>query len=159
MQKYIVGISDMKSSKEAGVIVTFGLGSCIGIVLHDKTNKVTGMVHIMLPDSKKIKNNVNHAKFADTGIVKLLADMIVLGANRNNVTAKIAGGANMFQGSSKSNINVGEMNYAAVKNILKTLKIPVVAEDCGKDYGRTLEADILTGDCVIKTISKGSIIL
>ncbi len=156
MQRHIVGISDLKVSKEKGTIVTLGLGSCIGIVLYDRISKITGMVHIMLPSSKSIKNNSNPAKFADTGIAKLLAEMIILGADRKKLTAKIAGGASMFQASSSSSFNIGQQNYDATKKILKALKIPLISEDCGKNYGRTLEADVLTGEVIVKTIAHGT---
>ncbi len=159
MKRYIIGISDLKASNEEGTLVTFGLGSCIGIVLHDKINKVTGLVHIMLPDSKEILNNSNPAKFADTGINKLLEDMIILGANKGVITAKIAGGANMFAASQAKNLNIGERNYIATLKVLKELRIPILAEDCGKNYGRTLEVDVFTGVVNIKTISKGNSVL
>ncbi len=156
MNKYIVGISDLKASAKQGMIVTFGLGSCIGIVLHDRVNKITGMVHIMLYDSKKVANNKNPAKFADTGIKALLENMIVLGADKKYITAKIAGGANMFKGFQKIDLQIGEHNYIATVKQLKALRIPIVAEDCGKDYGRTLEADVETGNVLVKTIAHGT---
>ncbi len=156
MNKIIVGISDLKVSKAPGMLVTFGLGSCIGIVLHDKKNKITGMVHIMLYDSKKVSNNSNPAKFADTGIKALLNKMIVEGADKRYILAKIAGGANMFSGSQKADLKIGENNYVATKKELSLLKIPIVGEDCGKNYGRTLEADVMTGEVLIKTIAHGT---
>ncbi len=156
MNRIIVGISDLKVIKGEGVLVTFGLGSCIGIVLDDRKNKITGMVHIMLYDSKKVTNNKNYAKFADTGIKALLQEMLTLGANRKSVTAKIAGGANMFSVYQNTDFKIGEKNYKATVETLKELKIPILAEDCGKNYGRTLEADVETGKVVIKTIANGT---
>ncbi len=154
--RHIVGISDMKADKNEGVIVTFGLGSCIGIVLYDKVNKVAGLVHVMLPDSTEVVNNSNHAKFADTGIKKLLETMLIMGANKKNITAKIAGGANMFTASQGKNLRIGEINYEAVRRNLRKLMIPIIAEDCGKNYGRTLEVDVASGVVNIKTISHGN---
>ncbi len=156
MEKIIVGIADLKVSKEEGKIVTLGLGSCIGIVLHDRVNKITGMAHIMLPNSNQIRQNSNPAKFADTGIIKLLSEMMAIGAERKNIIAKIAGGANMFSTSSNSNLKIGEKNYESTLKVLKALKIPVINEDCGKNYGRTLEVEVLTGKVTVKTISHGN---
>ena len=79
-----VGMADLNICKSPDVLTTIGLGSCIGIALYDPTTKISGLAHIMLPDSTQIRNNSNIAKFADTGIQKLYDDMIKAGANRSN---------------------------------------------------------------------------
>ena len=103
-----VGMADLKICKAPDSLTTIGLGSCVGIALYDPITKVSGLAHIMLPDSTQIKNNTVIAKFADTGITKLLDDMIKAGARRPSIVAKIAGGARMFAlkspGSSSINI-------------------------------------------------------
>ena len=85
-----VGMADLNLCSAPDAITTLGLGSCVGIVLYDATKKLSGMVHVMLPDSTQIRNNQNRAKFADTGIDALLEEMLKLGANRRCITAKIA---------------------------------------------------------------------
>ena len=97
-----VGMADLKTCLPPNGITTLGLGSCVGIALRDKLKKVGGLAHIMLPDSTVIANQTNLAKFADTGIMELIRQMELLGANRRNMTAKIAGGATMFAVSSRS---------------------------------------------------------
>ena len=92
-----VGMADLKVAKSPDVLVTLGLGSCIGLVLYDPVTKIGGMVHYMLPDSTKLKNNTNIAKFGDTGTAELLRQMLAAGANRRRLVAKIAGGACMFE--------------------------------------------------------------
>jgi chemotaxis protein CheD len=109
----------------------------------------------MLPDSTTIRNNTNVAKFADTGIDELIRQMTALGANKNRLVAKIAGGAQMFSmRSANDNLRVGERNAAAAKQKLKELNIRLLAEDCGLNYGRTVEFYSETGDYVIKAVGK-----
>ena len=86
-----VGIADLKLCKTPDKITTIGLGSCVGIVLYSKSEKICGLVHIMLPSSKEIKNNANRAKFADTGIEDLILALEKNGLNRQSLLAKIAG--------------------------------------------------------------------
>ncbi|MBO6008062.1 MAG: chemotaxis protein CheD [Lachnospiraceae bacterium] len=149
-----VGMADLKTCLPPNGITTLGLGSCVGIALRDKNNKVGGLAHIMLPDSTVIANQTNVAKFADTGIIELLKQMEKLGAVKRNVVAKIAGGATMFAMSSRTNLNVGERNVEAVKAKLKELGIPILAEDTGLNYGRTVIFYPETGDYVIKAVGK-----
>lgn len=149
-----VGMADLKTCLPPNGITTLGLGSCVGIALRDKNNKVGGLAHIMLPDSTVIANQTNVAKFADTGIMELLKQMEKLGAVKRNIVAKIAGGATMFAMSSRTNLNVGERNVEAVKAKLKELGIPILAEDTGLNYGRTVIFYPETGDYVIKAVGK-----
>lgn len=151
-----VGMADLNCTNSPGVLTTLGLGSCVGVCLHDKINKISGMVHIMLPNSLQIKNNSNAAKFADTGIVKLLEDMQKLGANKNRIVCKIAGGSQMFNFNDSSDImRIGSRNVTATKEVLKSLNIPIIAEDTGGSYGRTIELYSETGVLLIKTIGSG----
>lgn len=136
----VVGIADMKVCKAPDTITTLGLGSCIGIVLYDRAAKVAGLVHIMLPDSTKIKQNQNLLKFADTGIDALVDKLKSMGISKFSLKAKIAGGAKMFDfASSTSDLgSIGDKNIAAVKNKLRSLGIAIMAEDVGLNYGRTI---------------------
>jgi len=76
-----VGMADLKVCKAPEALTTLGLGSCIGVALYDPVTKVSGLLHCMLPDSTKIRNNSNKAKFADTGIEELIKQMVEIGAN------------------------------------------------------------------------------
>ena len=151
-----VGMADLKVCKAPDNLTTIGLGSCIGIAIGDPSTKITGLAHIMLPDSTTIRNNSNIAKFADTGIQKLYDDMIKMGANKSRMVAKIAGGAKMFEisGGNASGINIGEKNAIASKAKLKQLGIPLKAEDCGLNYGRTVEIYSEDGRYLIKAVGK-----
>ena len=112
--------------------------------------------HVMLPDSKAIKGSqMNIAKFADTGIAELVKQMERLGAQRSRMVAKIAGGANMFnfQGSNSFG-QVGERNVEATKAKLNQLRIPILAADTGKNFGRTVIFYPETGDYIIRAVGK-----
>ncbi len=143
-----VGMADLKTAKAPNTLTTLGLGSCIGLTLYDPVTKIGGLVHYMLPDSTKLKNNTNIAKFGDTGIRELLRQVLALGANQRRLVAKIAGGACMFETSGLSSVgNVGARNAEEVR-------IPLIAEDTGLNYGRTVELDCETGDFRIKSVGK-----
>lgn len=150
-----VGMADLKIAKAPDSLTTLGLGSCIGLTFFDPVLKVGGMVHYMLPDSTKLKNNSNIAKFGDTGIKELYRLMLAEGAQPRRMVAKIAGGAKMFEVSGLSEVgNVGERNTQEAKLMLKELKIPLIAEDTGLNYGRTVELNCETGEFLIKAVGK-----
>ena len=155
-----VGMADLKVCKSPNGVTTLGLGSCVGIALRDPVTKVGGLAHIMLPDSTAIRQNSSIPKFADTGIEELVRQMVAAGAGRNKLVAKIAGGAQMFNFQSKSDLGrVGDRNVEAVKKKLQAMKIPILAEDTGKDYGRTVIFYPETGDFIIRSVGRGEHII
>lgn len=150
-----VGMADLNVCKSPDMITTLGLGSCIGIALYDPVTRIAGLAHIMLPDSTQMRNNANIAKFADTGIEELVRKMVMAGASKTRLVAKIAGGAKMFETNGLSGIgNVGQRNAEASKMKLKQLGIPLKAEDTGLNYGRTVELYAETGEFRIKSVGK-----
>ncbi|MBR6004512.1 MAG: chemotaxis protein CheD [Lachnospiraceae bacterium] len=150
-----VGMADLKVCISPDSVTTLGLGSCVGVAIRDKENKVGGLAHVMLPDSTAIRNNTNIYKFADTGITELVRLMEEKGAKRNRMVAKIAGGAQMFSFQNKSElVRVGDRNVEASKKKLKELGIPIIAEDTGDSYGRTVIFYPETGDFVIRAVGK-----
>lgn len=155
-RKVIVGMADLKTLGHPGVLTTLGLGSCVGIGLYDKKSKIIGLAHAMLPDSTQITNNENRHKFVDTAIDELIIKMRILGADVNNLTAKIAGGAQMFAfDSTNPSMRIGDRNVEATVKILRGLRIPILAQDVGKTYGRTIELYSDDGRLIIKTIDYG----
>jgi chemotaxis protein CheD len=150
-----VGMADLNVCVSPNAITTLGLGSCVGIVLYDPVHKIAGMVHIMLPDSTKIQNNENKAKFADTGIDLLIKRMTEIGADRRTFIAKIAGGAQMFAfGNNSDMMRIGERNVEATKTKLQSLGIAIHAEDTGANYGRTIEFYPENGVLLIKSVGR-----
>lgn len=151
-----VGMADWKICSGDNGATTLGLGSCVGVAIRDPQSGIGGLAHVMLPDSTETVNNTNRAKFADTGITDMVTEMVKKGANLSKMVAKIAGGAQMFAfSSSKSDmIRVGERNVAACKAKLKEYKIPIIAEDTGENYGRTVIFYPADGKYVIKAVGK-----
>lgn len=153
-----VGIADLNLVLDPGTIMTIGLGSCIGIALYDRMLKVAGLSHIMLPDSTQFKNVSNPMKFADSAVPILIEKMQKQGCKKQNIVAKIAGGASMFNFSDKSIISdIGKRNSEAVKKALKDIGIPIVAEDTGGDKGRTMILEASTGKVTLKIVGKGTV--
>lgn len=151
-----VGMADYKVGRYPASLISYGLGSCVGIALYDPATKIGGLAHIMLPDSKQARSTENPAKFADTALPKMLDDLLKLGAGKTRLTAKIAGGAQMFSFTNTTDImRVGERNAEAVRAILKQLDIRLLADDTGGNYGRTVELKLDTGVFRVKTIDKG----
>ncbi len=153
----VVGMADLKAVREPDELTTVGLGSCVGICLFDNKAKVIGMAHAMLPDSTKIINNENKAKFVDTSITKLIDEMTRLGASKTRLVAKIAGGAQMFAYSSGTEaMRIGDRNIDATRLVLGKLGIPILAQDVGLNYGRTITMSSKTGNVAVKTIAHGT---
>lgn len=150
-----VGMADLNVCTSPNALTTLGLGSCVGIVLFDPIRKIAGLVHVMLPDSTKILNNENKAKFADTGIDALIHEMVKIGAERRALIAKIAGGAQMFAFKNNNEMmRIGDRNVEATKLKLQQLGISIKAEDTGLNYGRTIEFYPETGILLIKSVGK-----
>lgn len=155
-----VGMADLKVCISPDSITTLGLGSCVGIAIRDPITKVGGLAHIMLPDSTQIRNSTNIPKFADTGIAELVRQMSLKGASPYRMVAKIAGGAQMFAVGGKNNlVTVGDRNVEATKKKLRELHIPILAEDTGLNYGRTVVFFPENGDFLIKAVGKGEVII
>lgn len=156
MTQIKVGIADYAVCNKPDSIITIGLGSCVGVCIYDKTKKIAGMVHVMLPEASNAKKITNEAKYADTGIELLVNEMRAKGALKSRLVAKIAGGAQMFSmKDSNSIMRIGERNVEAVKNILAKKSIKIIAEDVGANYGRTIEFFSETGDLNVKSIKRG----
>ncbi len=156
MANLTVGISDLKVGRSPDVLVTYALGSCVGICLLDNVTGVGGLSHIMLPDSTKAMNGSSMPmRFANTAIPLLIQKMTAMGASRSRMKAKIAGGALMFAAASEL-FNIGERNINAVREALRREGIPIIAQDVGLDYGRTVFFYPETGVVEIKAATRGT---
>lgn len=156
MGNLTVGISDLKVCKAPDVLVTYALGSCIGICMVDEATGVGGLSHIMLPDSTQSTNGKDMPmRFADTAVPMLINQLVALGASRSRLKAKIAGGAVMFA-TSNDRFNIGERNIVAVTEALRKENIPIIAKDVGLNYGRTVFFYPETGIMEVKAAVKGT---
>ena len=147
-----VGIGDLKVGFKGDLIRTV-LGSCVGICLYDECNVVGGLSHILLPNSKGDMSMPQ--KYADTAIPLLIKTMIECGADSNNLTAKLIGGAQMFAFANSPIISeIGINNIKKVKEILDNLNIDILAEDLGGDFGRTVDFFVHSGTIIVKSINR-----
>lgn len=153
MEKIIVGIAEGKVTHSPNLLVSYALGSCVGICLFDSQKKIAGMAHILLPYQKEALNQENIYQFADTGIDALIKAMYAHGAKKNHMTAKIAGGAEMFC-KTFADTGIGKKNVCIVKEILKEHSILITAEDTGKSMGRTITFSAATGKMEVKTVNQ-----
>ncbi len=148
----LLGIAELNVARAPDTLATIGLGSCIGLSLHDAYNKIGGMVHIMLPEAPPNAELINRAKYADTAFEELLKKLLNTGAKRFRLTAKLAGGAHMFGSASGSDImKIGQRNIDVCKRILCSHSIPLEGEDTGGTAGRSIELDCCTGLLKVRT--------
>ncbi len=129
------------------------LGSCIGLILHDRAKSIGGLAHIMLPARLKADEAVG--KYAETAIPALLSRLLKRGSQRSSIRAYLAGGADMFRYSGDRKIaTVGEKNVDACKRILEQLRIPIVFEDIGGEQGRTVLFENQTASIQVRTLAR-----
>lgn len=155
----VIGIGDMKFVRQQGILITYALGSCIGIALYDPVIKLAALIHIMLPEAKG-HNAENIYKFADTGIQATLKKMEVFGARRDRIIVKIAGGAKMFEVAPGSTVgNIGDRNTESVKRVLRQEGLKILKESTGANFARTMLIDAATGEVKIRSFGRPELIL
>ena len=156
-----VKVADYAVRRGDDVIATIGLGSCVAIVLYDKDTRTGGLAHILLPNKAMSRETSNPAKFPDSIVPVMLEEMRRLGVKPTaRICAKIAGGASMFgQLVNGTGINVGERNIAATRDALALAKIPIIAEDTGLDYGRSVYFHLSDGRVEVRSLKKGDRVL
>ena len=146
--KHVIGIADMKISKEpSDVLVTYALGSCVGLYACDIKAGIGGILHFMMPEARvnMEKASVNPYMFADTGIPKFLESMDQAGACIDQLIIKIAGAANLYKKCGDMQYHIGEYNYQAIKTILGDKNLAITAENIGGEVTRTMYAEAGTG--------------
>jgi len=144
-----VAVSDFKVGDKNDLLRTVGLGSCVAVCLYDKQNLIGGLGHILLPDNTN--DTSTPAKYANTAIPLLIKTMIEHGANPKNLTAKLAGGAQMF---AFANTNIGKSNAKKVKEVLNDLNIDIIAEELGGNFGRAIDFFVHDGSVIIKSVGQ-----
>ena len=156
-QKITVGIADMKIGKGNDVLITYALGSCIGLCFHDPVLKLGALLHIMLPLNMEAGRK-NPLKYADSGIRETMRQMEAKGAQRSRVTVKIAGGAKMFEVNGGSLGNIGQRNIESVRTILRRENIRLLGEQVGGSVARTLLFDVDSGQSCVRSFGKQDIV-
>ena len=148
----------MKVSSQAGdTIVTYSLGSCIGLAIYDSDARVGGMLHYMLPDSgiDDIKAKQNPFMFADTGIPTLFRQAYALGAEKSRIKVFVAGGAEIMD--QEGIFNIGRRNYAALMQILTKNNVSIWKQAVGGNSNRTVRMEITSGNVYLKTSGLGEV--
>ena len=157
-----VGVAELKTGSNSCVLASFGLGSCVAVAMFDPFRKIGGLAHVMLPESRgKEPPEGANGKFADLAVPTLVEELCQIGARRNRLKCKIIGGAQMFEipGVQKREsslgppAHIGARNVEAVKNELEKLRIPLIGEDTGGNYGRTVKFDSSTGEVEVSSIN------
>jgi chemotaxis protein CheD len=154
MNRVIVGVGDMVVSDKPGdLVVTYALGSCLGLVIYDPAAKVGGLLHAMLPDSSILKNkkdgeDFNPYKFVNTGIPLLFKTCYKLGAEKKRLKVKMAGCSQLMDDTGF--FNIGKRNYAATRKLLWKNNVMIDAEHCDQSDSVTLMLDIGTGETVMR---------
>ena len=154
--KIVVGIADMKVSKKPGdVLITYSLGSCIGLVLWDPQAKVAGMLHYMLPDPGPDKNKALEKPFmfASSGVPALFKAAYALGADKNRLVVKVVGGSQVMDAAGI--FNIGIRNYEILKKMFAKNSIGITKEDIGGNVNRTVSLEIGTGLTMLKVSGRG----
>lgn len=132
-------------------IIKTTLGSCVGVVLHDSMNRITGLAHIMLPS--QLRDDDAIGKFPETALPALLTAVMEKGASKAHIQAYLAGGASMFAGSDDRRIaTIGDQNVEATRKTLARLGIAVAYEQTGGKRGRTLVFDNSSGCIEVRTL-------
>jgi chemotaxis protein CheD len=147
----VVGIGDCQVSKDPdSVLVTYALGSCIGVMIHDPVSGVGGLLHFMLPESSldPSKAEKNPYMFADTGIPLLFRTAYHLGADKKRLVVTVAGGAQMMD--TQGTFNIGKRNCLAMRKILWKAGVMVAAEHLGGMVSRTVRLEVRTGNVVLR---------
>ena len=136
------------------IISSSGLGSCVVVALYDPKWKLGGLAHIMLPDSSSLNGYHPPYQCADTAIAALIKELRSMTANPQNMVAKLVGGAKMFLSSDNFGTGIGDQNIISVKRILKRKRIPVIGENTGGNYGRSVEFYLDSGKVMVRAIGR-----
>ena len=155
-REVVVRVADLRSGRADDTLVTVGLGSCVAIILHDPEAKVGGIAHVLLPTPTLSRKDSNPAKFPQTAIPRLIELMVADGARPQRITARLAGGASMFAALvPPGTIQMGERNLVAVRQVLNTHGVPLIAEAVGGDFGRTVRLRVCDGQVEVSTVAHG----
>jgi chemotaxis protein CheD len=151
----VVDIADLAVCSDADTtLITYSLGSCIGLAIYDPVARVGGLLHYMLPDSQLSpdKAKANPAMFCDTGVPKLFRAAYELGAVKNRLVIKVAGGSQLLDDN--GTFNIGKRNYLALRKIFWKNGVMINAENVGGSVSRTMKLELGTGVVTIKSRNK-----
>lgn len=159
--KQIIGIADMKISKHPDdVLITYALGSCLGIAVYDAVANVGGLLHVMLPVStvNPVKAEKNPLMFVDTGVPELFKACYKLGAKKERLIVKVAGGASLQNNEDNDQFQIGKRNFLMLRKLLWKNNVLIKSYDVGENFSRTMSLDMATGNVILKINNEESIL-
>ena len=149
-----VGMGEGAVTSTPRIISSTGIGSCVVVTLYDSSKQVGGLAHIMLPDSDGINGRRPPFHCADTAINTLLNRLQIKGVVRENLVAKMIGGARMFADNNSSSQGIGQQNTTSIRQILGRERVQLVREDTGGGYGRSVEFHLNSGKVTIRAVGR-----
>lgn len=147
------GIGEYKIGRNI-LLKGMGLGSCIGVILSDVSTGISGIAHVLLPGA----SDKGETKYAETAIEKMFDDMVKMGARRSRITAKFAGGAQVFKHMNLDILKIGDRNAISVEETLIKKSIPILAKDVGGDVGRNVIFNPADGSMIVKYTTRGDVL-
>ncbi len=153
-KEWVVGIAELKVSQAPDRLVAYGLGSCVAVALFDARRKWGGLAHIMLPSSRLSSKTFLPGKYADTAVDLLFEELSRSGSRREDLGAKLVGGANMFKTVISHPVPMGLRNGMAAREKLAQLGIPLWGEDLGGESGRTIVFSLYDGRVKIRKLNQ-----
>lgn len=156
-REIVIRVADLNTGKAGDVLVTYGLGSCVAIVLYDPVTKIGAMAHIMLPSRSLARRDDIPGKTPQTAVPLLLQQLTAMGANTRRITGRLVGGASLFASlSPPGSIQMGERNVVASREVLNQNGIPLVGEMVGGESGRSVWFHLEDGSVVVRSAANQS---
>ncbi len=146
MLEHALNLGDFIVTKDMASIACYGLGSCVGLFLYDRINKISAGAHVVLADDLEKHTTYN----AKTAFEKLIEEIEKIGGNKNALRAKIVGGANLFN----SGFNTGQKNVDTLIKLIRDNKIYMAGQDVGGSKSRTARFNTINGDLLVTSQNK-----
>ncbi len=158
---YLVGIADLKvATTSDDVLITYALGSCLGVAIYDPVVRVGGLLHAMLPQSDidKTTARINPYMFVDTGVLHLFEECYKLGAKKERIILKAAGSASTNHNKTGDHLQIGQHNFLMLRKLLWENGVPLQAQNVGGDLQRTMSLNLANGQVILKIQNVASIL-
>lgn len=150
---------DVEVAGAGGVLATLGLGSCVAVAVHDPASRLGALCHAMLPDPLPGRSAEPAGRFTSLAVPALIDALVAAGAARPRLRAWLVGGATMFPVFATESEAIGGRNVRAARDALESLRVPIVSEDIGGTYGRSVYFSIAEGTVEVKSVYGGKVVL
>lgn len=157
--RIFVHVGDVEVARAHTILATVGLGSCVAIALYDPQERVGGLAHPMLPDPSLARPGGNPARFASNAVPLLIEKIVKAGAVESRLTARLVGGASMFEAFAPAREPLGLRNVDAVRKALARAGVRITGEDVGGNHGRSLRFDVASGRVLVTAVAFPDVVL